>query len=292
MPMRSCSIGRSSLAVPLALLVVSICPGVATQAAGDCAAAPNATAPQGSHWYYRLDRTTKRKCWYIAAQGNAAIRVVARAKASVKARKAAIKASKSAAVERPTRPAAAAPRSLAPNGDATATATIVSPNATIVSPNKVQELIYGTEPTIEAAARARADALPQESKAAEMNDNVLQTVNVTSPARHDEARDETDAFAVIPPTRAIAALVITRPAASAAAAATEQLAQMILLGIIALATAGSALYACVRIAVARRRRVRVERRRAYPFGQPLLSYEPSSADELAAAAAKTGRYAA
>lgn len=36
--------------------------------AEDCLAGPNAQAPQGSHWYYRLDRATHRKCWYVGAQ--------------------------------------------------------------------------------------------------------------------------------------------------------------------------------------------------------------------------------
>jgi hypothetical protein len=33
--------------------------------ADDCLAAPNSPAPQGSHWYYRLDWATQRKCWYM-----------------------------------------------------------------------------------------------------------------------------------------------------------------------------------------------------------------------------------
>ena len=26
-------------------------------------------APQGSHWYYRFDRATQRKCWYVRVVG-------------------------------------------------------------------------------------------------------------------------------------------------------------------------------------------------------------------------------
>jgi hypothetical protein len=33
--------------------------------ADDCIAAPNSTAPQGGHWYYRIDRAKKSKCWYL-----------------------------------------------------------------------------------------------------------------------------------------------------------------------------------------------------------------------------------
>ena len=37
--------------------------------AADCIAGPNSHAPQGSHWYYRIDRVKQRKCWYFRPQG-------------------------------------------------------------------------------------------------------------------------------------------------------------------------------------------------------------------------------
>jgi hypothetical protein len=37
--------------------------------ADDCLAEPRGDAPQGQHWYYRVDRGTKRHCWYLKAQG-------------------------------------------------------------------------------------------------------------------------------------------------------------------------------------------------------------------------------
>jgi hypothetical protein len=40
---------------------------VGTAYADDCLAAPNSAAPQGSHWYYRIDRVKKLKCWYLHA---------------------------------------------------------------------------------------------------------------------------------------------------------------------------------------------------------------------------------
>lgn len=39
-------------------------------AAAECLASPKGVAPQGQHWYYRLDRTTKRQCWYLRAAGD------------------------------------------------------------------------------------------------------------------------------------------------------------------------------------------------------------------------------
>ncbi|MES1148616.1 MAG: hypothetical protein ABUL53_05480, partial [Bradyrhizobium guangdongense] len=41
----------------------------ATAAADDCLASPKKTAPDGQHWYYRLERGTKRQCWYLRAEG-------------------------------------------------------------------------------------------------------------------------------------------------------------------------------------------------------------------------------
>ena len=37
----------------------------------NCLPAPNAPAPQGSHWYYRTDPVKQRKCWYLRTEGQA-----------------------------------------------------------------------------------------------------------------------------------------------------------------------------------------------------------------------------
>jgi hypothetical protein len=37
--------------------------------ADDCLSGPKDQTPQGSHWYYRIDRATKRQCWYLRAEG-------------------------------------------------------------------------------------------------------------------------------------------------------------------------------------------------------------------------------
>jgi hypothetical protein len=46
-------------------------PGLAG-AADDCLAGPNRQSPAGHHWFYRVDRSTKRHCWYLGDQGRAA----------------------------------------------------------------------------------------------------------------------------------------------------------------------------------------------------------------------------
>ena len=59
----------NSIAVVAALLLVSTSVELRTSTARaeDCHAAPNASAPQGQHWYYRIDRPDRRKCWYLHA---------------------------------------------------------------------------------------------------------------------------------------------------------------------------------------------------------------------------------
>ena len=45
------------------------------KAADTCQSAPKGTAPAGSHWFYHLDRSTKKQCWYL---GDAKTKTVAR----------------------------------------------------------------------------------------------------------------------------------------------------------------------------------------------------------------------
>jgi hypothetical protein len=49
------------------MMLVAVC-CCAAQAAEQCAAEPNSKATQG-HWYYRVDRATQRKCWFLAQPG-------------------------------------------------------------------------------------------------------------------------------------------------------------------------------------------------------------------------------
>jgi len=61
----------------LALIIVAILGAAVTvparssraqAAADDCLTEPNGAPPQGSHWYYRTDRSTSRRCWYLGPQ--------------------------------------------------------------------------------------------------------------------------------------------------------------------------------------------------------------------------------
>lgn len=42
--------------------------------ADDCLTAPKGATTPGSHWYYRIDRATKRQCWYLREEGDKSTR--------------------------------------------------------------------------------------------------------------------------------------------------------------------------------------------------------------------------
>ncbi|MCA6113432.1 hypothetical protein J6524_00600 [Bradyrhizobium sp. WSM 1738] len=49
------------------------------QATDSCLSAPKGATPAGSHWYYRIDRATKRQCWYLREESEKADDKFARA---------------------------------------------------------------------------------------------------------------------------------------------------------------------------------------------------------------------
>ena len=72
----SALIGSVIAGAPLAAVsqTAPSAPGAAStaNAASDCLASPKGVAPQGQHWFYRLERSTKRQCWYLRAEGSKA----------------------------------------------------------------------------------------------------------------------------------------------------------------------------------------------------------------------------
>ena len=42
----------------------------ATVAADDCLSGPKGETPPGRHWYYRIDHSTNRQCWYLREEGD------------------------------------------------------------------------------------------------------------------------------------------------------------------------------------------------------------------------------
>ncbi len=67
-------IARATAVSLLGLIALSVQQAQAASA-NECLSAPNGVSPSGQHWYYHLDRTKNRKCWYLraidSAQGTA-----------------------------------------------------------------------------------------------------------------------------------------------------------------------------------------------------------------------------
>jgi hypothetical protein len=60
--------------LPTFLLVVPAAVGAAVacsnaSAVEECRKSPGASAPSGSHWYYRINHVTHQQCWYIGTEG-------------------------------------------------------------------------------------------------------------------------------------------------------------------------------------------------------------------------------
>ena len=67
---------RRSVVSVLAILVIIVAAITMTgrssraePASGTCLGKPDGTAPEGSHWYHRVDRVTHRRCWYVRPNG-------------------------------------------------------------------------------------------------------------------------------------------------------------------------------------------------------------------------------
>jgi hypothetical protein len=59
----------ATLVILFASLAVSAGPSRGEPASRDCLAKPGSGAGEGQHWYYRVDRASKRRCWYLGEAG-------------------------------------------------------------------------------------------------------------------------------------------------------------------------------------------------------------------------------
>ena len=57
------------LIMPLATVLGTGQTSVAEPAVDECKTAPGSSAPSGSHWYYRVNRTDQRHCWFLGPEG-------------------------------------------------------------------------------------------------------------------------------------------------------------------------------------------------------------------------------
>ena len=86
---RWCRRSRPSKQIKSIVLVVSfLMLGAGVGAPGnnlhaeECLSAPDSPSPQGTHWHYRLDWATQRKCWYLRAPARSLRRAAAAATAT------------------------------------------------------------------------------------------------------------------------------------------------------------------------------------------------------------------
>lgn len=64
-------------------LVVFCAASTSTYAADDCLSGPKSATPSGQHWYYRIDRATKKHCWYLGDHGTRVNKLAAKSTAAV-----------------------------------------------------------------------------------------------------------------------------------------------------------------------------------------------------------------
>src|SRR4029077_14389351 len=55
--------------LPSSVFLLLAHPGAGKAAAEKCNTRPSSSAPQGTHWYYRVNRTDNRRCWYLSSSG-------------------------------------------------------------------------------------------------------------------------------------------------------------------------------------------------------------------------------
>jgi hypothetical protein len=162
---------------------IALCAAVLLAAAGlqstsvraqedECLAAPNARAPQGSHWYYRTDRVTHQKCWHLREQDQSAQQLPP---GEVTASASAASAPSAPTLETPV--ADTPPASSSDAGDvqrvnaAPAEATLQAPAAPMTAPRPADDsiwpnpapLIAKLKPAEPVAAPAMSQAVPSQA---------------------------------------------------------------------------------------------------------------------------------
>ena len=55
--------------LPSSVFLLLAHPGAGKAAAEKCNTRPSSSAPQGSHWHYRVNHTDNRRCWFLSSEG-------------------------------------------------------------------------------------------------------------------------------------------------------------------------------------------------------------------------------
>ncbi len=219
----------------------------AAQAADNCLASPKDQAPQGSHWYYRIEHPSNRHCWYLRGQHDAATPIAPNA--SVDASPSANSASLNPS---------------APNNSMTMPGSVANAHAELTSPQGGGDQRSITASGQSPAAAAGADATAGASRA---DANMLRSVVASrwpeqlaaaSPTAPDASADNSSAVAPssAKATAPSAATVVPLAAADAAGEKQSGSTQMLIIAIVgALSVAGLAASA---VGYGGRRKIRLD----------------------------------
>lgn len=155
-----------------------------TNKADECLAAPKATTPPGGHWYYRLERGTKRKCWYLGDEGG-------KVKSAAKPAAAASRETKSTSSEPPMQPKVANARAeLTPPVTPSATVAEWPMEADAQLPaRRAPQALASAAPdgTREAVAQSSQGQTPVQAATPSISDSSTQANNAASGASADPA---------------------------------------------------------------------------------------------------------
>jgi len=230
----------------------------ATQAAADsCLSAPQGATPSGSHWYYRIDRVTKRQCWYLREESDAADDKFARAAPPA-----------SAPAPAAEEPAAPQQRTITRKSIADARAEWISqPRAEPNAPAKVERTVAAVPaPAVQNSPRAAMPNVLAPAPLSSMRWNDAPVVRASANPT-DLQLAAANPPAGPPPQATEVQLTAADQAAPAAAEAapakpTASLQKLLLVMAAALALAGLTVSAIVRIGRMRARRAMRRKRRA------------------------------
>jgi hypothetical protein len=165
------------------------------KSADTCLSGPQGVAPAGSHWYYRLDRATKRQCWYVRAGSGTAARA-----APARPDSAAAAATAQAAAPPPQQPQPDMSASVA-----NARAEFSTPQASVAQTAGVAALGNGQRAT---APQADAQSSPVSSRwldassADASNNDRLAAADAAPPPQPDTAPAPQPAAAAVAPPAA------------------------------------------------------------------------------------------
>ena len=230
-------------------------------AADSCLAAPKGATPAGSHWYYRIDRVTKRQCWYLREESDTADDKFARA-----APPASAPAPSSAAAE----PAPPQQRTITRTSiaDARAEWTSQQPRAEPNSPAKVERrtVAAAPAPAVQNAPRAAMPNVLAPAPLSSMRWNDAPVIRASANSTDLQLAAATPPAGQLPQAAEVQLTAADQAVPIAAEAApakpTASLQKLLLVMAAALALAGLTVSAIVRIGRMRARRAMRRKRRA------------------------------